>query len=62
MKRHERQIAPEPVSAHLPPFTVGHTTGAVRHSPVARQEFFEEHAESLELWSPDYPLFTPRSS
>ena len=28
-------------------------------APVARQEFFEEHAESLELWSPDYPLFTP---
>ena len=33
MERHERQIAPEPVSAHLPPFTVGLTKGAVRHSP-----------------------------
>lgn len=22
-------------------------------------EYFEEHAESLELWSPGNPLFTP---
>ena len=29
---------------------------------VALPEFFEEHAESLELWSPGYPLFTPRGS
>ena len=28
-------------------------------APVALPEFFEEHAESLELWSPGYPLFPP---
>ena len=28
-------------------------------APVTLQEFFEEHAKSLELWSPDYPLFIP---
>lgn len=31
-------------------------------APVALPEFFEERAESLELWSPGYPLFTPRGS
>lgn len=60
MDRHERQIAPEPVfAAHLPPFTVASRRAPFAAVPVALPEFFEEHAERLELWSPGYPLFTP---
>ncbi len=54
MERHKRQIAPKPVSAaHLPPFMVASRRAPFAAAAVALPEFFEEHAESRELWSPE---------
>lgn len=63
MERHERQIAPEPRCPHIFRRSRSASPRApFATAPVALPEFFEEHAESLELWSPGYPLFPPRGS
>ncbi len=62
MERHERQIAPEPVSAHLPPFTVGLTKGAVRHSPRCPSGVLRGTRRKPGTVVAGLPLFTPRGS
>ena len=59
MERHERQIASEPVSAHLPPFTVGLTTGAVRRCSRCPSGVLRGTRRKPGAVVAGLPLFTP---